>query len=107
MDLHHPILREFPEHRETAKLLKARDENFRKWFDEYHTVDDAIYRIEEEIDFASDEDIEALKKRRAWLKDRIYHAINHANSMEAPLPQPPAASMPERLSTSAGPAPPL
>ena len=76
MDLHHPILKEFPEHRETIRKLKG-DERFRKWFEEYHTLDDAICRIEEEIDFATDQEIEDMKKRRAWLKDKIYHAITH------------------------------
>ena len=77
MDLHHPILREFPEHRETIKQLKAADERFRKMFEEYHTIDDAIYRIEEDIDFATDQEIEELKLRRARLKDYIYFAIRH------------------------------
>jgi uncharacterized protein YdcH (DUF465 family) len=85
MDLHHPILREFPEHRETIKRLKAGGDRFRKSFEEYHSLDEAIYRIEEEIDFATDQEIEELKKRRAWLKDWIYHSIMHA---------PPAGSVP-------------
>ena len=54
MDLHHPILREFPEHREIIRRLKGSDDHFRKMFDEYHRLDDAVYRIEEEIDFAID-----------------------------------------------------
>ena len=77
MDLHHPILREFPEDREIIKRLKASDERFRKMFEEYHQLDDAIYRIEEEIDFATDQEMEEMKKRRAWLKDQIYYAIRH------------------------------
>src|SRR5437763_4658774 len=89
IDLHHSILREFPEYRDTVKLLKAGDENFRRMFDEYHTLDEAIYRIEEEIDFATDQEIEELKKRRAWLKDKIYHSIRHARQMVSfPRPQP-------------------
>jgi uncharacterized protein YdcH (DUF465 family) len=87
--LHHSILREFPEYRDTVKLLKAGDVNFRKMFDEYHTLDEAIYRIEDEIDFASDQEIEELKKRRAWLKDRIYQSIRHTKVMDHTLrPQP-------------------
>ena len=78
MDLHHPIVREFPEYRETVKKLKAGNENFRKMFEEYHTLDEAIYRIEEEIDFATDQEIEELKMRRAKLKDYIYHLVRHA-----------------------------
>ena len=45
MDLHHPILREFPEHRETIKRLKGSDDNFRQLYEEYHKVDEEIYRI--------------------------------------------------------------
>lgn len=80
MDLHHPILREFPEHRETIKRLKASSDQFRKFFEEYHSLDEAIYRIEEDIDFATDQETEELKKRRAWLKDQIYHAVTCASS---------------------------
>ena len=78
MDLHHPILREFPEHRETIRRLKGSNEHFRNVFDEYHRLDDEVYRIEEEIDFATDQEIEELKMRRAKLKDYIYHLIRHA-----------------------------
>ncbi len=78
MDLHHPILREFPEHRETIRRLKGTDDHFRSIFDEYHRLDDEIYRIEEEIDFATDQEIEELKMRRAKLKDNIYHLIRQA-----------------------------
>ena len=101
MDLHHPILREFPEHRETVKKLKAGDENFRKMFDEYHTLDEAIYRIEEEIDFATDQEIEELKWRRAWLKDHIYHALRHATSGSPVQPARSPVAAREHLSSAA------
>jgi uncharacterized protein YdcH (DUF465 family) len=78
MDLHHPILRELPEHRETISRLRGGSEHFRNLYDEYHKLDDEIYRIEEEIDFATDQEIEELKMRRAKLKDYIYHLIHHA-----------------------------
>jgi hypothetical protein len=78
MDLHHPILREFPEHREVIRRLKGSNEHFRNVFDEYHRLDDEIYRIEEDIDFATDQEIEELKMRRAKLKDYLYHIIRHA-----------------------------
>ena len=78
MDLHHPILREFPEHREIIRRLKGSDDHFRRMFDEYHRLDDSVYCIEEEIDFATDQEIEELKMRRAKLKDYIYHIIRHA-----------------------------
>jgi len=81
MDLHHPILREFPEHREVIRRLKGSSDHFRSVFDEYHRLDDEIYRIEEEIDFATDQEIEELKMRRAKLKDYIYHIVRHAPPM--------------------------
>jgi uncharacterized protein len=78
MDLHHPILREFPEHRDAIKRLQGSDAHFRHLYEEYHRLDDEIYRIEEEIDFATDQEIDELKMRRAKLKDYIYHIIKHA-----------------------------
>jgi uncharacterized protein len=84
MDLHHPILREFPEHRDIIKRLKAGDDSFRKWFDEYHALDDAICRIEEEVDFATDQEIDEMKLRRAKLKDWIYYAVLRAEPVTQP-----------------------
>ena len=78
MDLHHPILREFPEHRDAIQRLKGSNEHFRHMYDEYHRLDDEIYRIEEEIDFATDQEIEERKMRRAKLKDYMYHIIRHS-----------------------------
>ena len=75
MDLHHPLLKEFPDRRDVIQWLKVSDEDFRKMFDEYHQVDDAVCRIEEEVDFATDQQIEELKMRRTLLQDRLYHLI--------------------------------
>jgi len=80
MDLHHPLLKEFPEHRETIQWLKVSDEQFRTKFDEYHQADDKICRIEEEIDFATDQETDELKMRRALLKDQLYRQLRGAPS---------------------------
>jgi uncharacterized protein YdcH (DUF465 family) len=85
MDLHHPITREFPRHLETIKQLKSTDDKFRKAFNEYHRLDDSIYRIEEDIDFASDQEIEELKTERARLKDWIFHALQQAHPKASPM----------------------
>jgi uncharacterized protein YdcH (DUF465 family) len=87
MDLHHPILREFPEHREIIRRLKGASDHFRSLFDEYHRLDDEIYRIEEDIDFATDQEIEELKMRRTKLKDYIYHLVRHAPPVVAHIPE--------------------
>lgn len=81
MDLHHPILKEFPEYRDTIRYLKGCDEHFRKMYEEYHRLDDAVCRIEEEIEYATDQELEELKMRRAKLKDHIYHMLRRAGSV--------------------------
>jgi uncharacterized protein YdcH (DUF465 family) len=83
MDLHHPLLKEFPEHREFMLWLKVSDEEFRRMFDEYHQVDDAICRIEEQVDFATDQETDELKMKRAWLKDQMYRQIRRPASAVA------------------------
>jgi uncharacterized protein YdcH (DUF465 family) len=78
MDLHHPIVREFPQYREIIRHLKGANSQFRVAFEEYHSLDDAVCRIEEEVEFATDQEIEELKMRRAKLKDYLYHEIRHS-----------------------------
>ena len=78
MDIHHPFLSEFPEHRETVRHLRLSDNVFRKMFEEYHQVDDLICRIEEEIEFATDQEIDELKFKRARLKDALYSAVSRS-----------------------------
>jgi uncharacterized protein len=85
MDLHHPIIREFPEYRDTIRRLKGSSAHFRNLYDEYHRLDDAICRIEEEIDYATDQEIEEMKMRRAKLKDYIYHLLRHAPPLSPTL----------------------
>jgi hypothetical protein len=83
MDLHHPILREFPEHRDIIKRLQG-NEHFRNLYTEYHRLDDEICRIEEEVEFATDQEIDERKMRRAKLKDYLYHLILHPPTELAP-----------------------
>lgn len=75
MDIHHPFVSEFPEHRETIRSLKLADATFRVRFEEYHKVDDEICRIEEEIEYATDQELDELKFKRAKLKDALYAAV--------------------------------
>ncbi len=75
MDIHHPFVSEFPEHREIIRHLRLSDNHFREMFEEYHQLDDEICRIEEEIEFATDQEIDELKFKRAKLKDALYSAV--------------------------------
>ena len=80
MDLHHPFVAEFPGHRETIRSLKLADGKFRQMFEEYHQLDDEICRIEEDIEFATDQQIDELKFKRAKLKDALYSAVQKHES---------------------------
>jgi hypothetical protein len=75
MDLHHPFVIEFPVHRETIRSLKLADANFRQMFEDYHALDDEICRIEEDLEFATDQQLDQLKYKRAQLKDALYIAV--------------------------------
>jgi hypothetical protein len=78
MDIHHPFLSEFPQHREIVRHLRLSDNKFREMFEEYHQLDDAVCRIEEEIEFATDQAFDELKFKRAKLKDALYSAVSRA-----------------------------
>ncbi len=74
-DLHHPFVKEFPAHRETIRSLKLADGKFRAAFEAYHQLDDEICRIGEEVEFATDQQIDEMKFKRAKLKDALCAAI--------------------------------
>jgi hypothetical protein len=80
MDLHHPFVIEFPNHRETIRSLKLGDGKFREMFDQYHLLDDEICRIEEDVEFATDQQLDELKYKRAKLKDALYIAVQKHES---------------------------
>jgi len=80
MDLHHPFVAEFPEHRETIRSLKLADGKFRQMFEEYHHLDDEICRVEEDVEFATDQQIDEMKFKRAKLKDALYTAMQKHES---------------------------
>lgn len=75
MDLHHPFTAEFPGHSESIRALQLADERFGAQFEEYHHLDDRICRIEEDLEYATDQQIDELKFKRAQLKDVLYAAV--------------------------------
>lgn len=77
---HHDLAHEFPEYKQTIHDLKVEDAHFQKLVEAYHQYDKEIYRIEAEIEAASDERLEDLKKQRIHLKDKIYHILKQHNA---------------------------
>jgi uncharacterized protein YdcH (DUF465 family) len=83
MDLHHPFVKEFPAHSDTIRMLRLADGQFRAAFEEYHKLDDEICRIEEDVEYASDQQIDELKFKRAKLKDSLYAAVRKREDVSA------------------------
>jgi uncharacterized protein YdcH (DUF465 family) len=75
MDLHHPLLSEFPELKQAIIRLIAKDEDFRLRLKEYDQIDDQVAQIEEERIYATDCELETLKMKRVQLKDALLHTL--------------------------------
>ena len=71
-NLHHDIGTEFPELKDRIHVLKTENAHFAKLYAAYEEVDNAVVRVEQESDPATDGHTEDLKKRRAKLKDEIF-----------------------------------
>lgn len=67
----HELHEEFPEAANTLHALKTSDAHFARLADEYHTVNREVHRIETDVEPASDDVLEDLKKKRLNLKDQI------------------------------------
>jgi len=71
----HEIAEEFPELKTRIHDLKVSDNHFARLFDEYHTVNREVHRIEAAGIDTSDEAFEDLKKKRLHLKDELYRML--------------------------------
>jgi uncharacterized protein YdcH (DUF465 family) len=71
----HDLIHELPEHKETIHRLKMEDNHFARLFDEYHTTDKQVHRIEENIETPSDDFTSKQKAHRLALKDQLFKMI--------------------------------
>ncbi len=72
----HHLLHEFPEFTDKIADLRANNEAFHHLMDEYDWLDSHIRNLEEVCTPVSDFHIEEMKKRRLYLKDKLYRALN-------------------------------
>lgn len=72
---HHPLASEFPEFKDKIHELKQDSARFTRLFGDYEQVDKTVVRIENQVEAASDEELEQLKKTRLALKDELYRLI--------------------------------
>ena len=76
----HELADEFPQDHDILHRLKLENAHFVTLADRYHDVNREIHRIESEVDAASDERTEALKKQRLGLIDDISKLVAAARS---------------------------
>ena len=67
----HGLHEEFPQAAATISHLRIADAHFARLADGYDHLNREIHRIEAEVEPASDEALEGLKKKRLKLKDEI------------------------------------
>ncbi len=67
----HELHDEFPDAGEALHNLKTSNAHFGKIAHEYHLANREIHRIESDVEPASDERLEDLKKRRLTMLDEI------------------------------------
>jgi uncharacterized protein YdcH (DUF465 family) len=72
---HHPLAAEFPGYKDKIHELKHDSARFTRLFGDYEQVDKAVVRLENQVETASDEELEQLKKTRLALKDELYRLI--------------------------------
>jgi len=68
---HHPLIAEFPEHREGIHSLKLSNAHFNRLASDFELIDKAITRVENGEEPVGDVALEVMKKQRLALKDAI------------------------------------
>jgi len=68
----------FPEFGARISELKVEDRHFGAMADQYDSLNHEVHRIETDLEPASDEVLEDLKKQRLAVKDQIFQALTQA-----------------------------
>ena len=71
----HELADEFPELKQRIHDLKVSDAHFARLFDEYHSLNREVHRVEAAGINTSDEEYENLKLVRLRLKDELYEML--------------------------------
>ncbi len=76
----HDLHAEFPNDGDILHDLKMSDQHFQTVSDRYHDINKEIHRIEAEVEAASDERSEELKKQRLLILDEVAAMISKAKT---------------------------
>ncbi|AHG75016.1 DUF465 domain-containing protein [Mannheimia varigena] len=70
----------FPEFRDLITELKQSDAHFTRLFDKHNELDQRIKNMEANIEIATQEEVETLKKEKLHLKDQIYSILKQKSA---------------------------
>ncbi len=68
----HELHEEFPDLGAKISALKVSDAHFARMAEEYHVLNRSIHRVETRVEAMEDLAIEALRKQRLMLKDKLF-----------------------------------
>ncbi len=71
----HELAAEFPDLKDRIHEMKVNNAHFARLFDEYHTVNREVHRIEAGGITTGDTQFEELKLKRLNLKDELYKLL--------------------------------
>lgn len=67
----------FPEYRDLITKLKNEDTHFSRLFDKHNEIDQRIKNQEANIELATQQEVETLKKEKLKIKDELYAILRH------------------------------
>ncbi|MEG9545415.1 YdcH family protein [Mannheimia sp. HC-2023] len=70
----------FPEFRDLITKLKQSDAHFSRLFDKHNELDQRIKNMEANIEIATHEEVETLKKEKLHLKDQLYAILKQKSA---------------------------
>lgn len=70
----------FPEFRDLITELKQSDAHFTRLFDKHNELDQRIKNMEANIELATHEEVEVLKKEKLLLKDQLYAILKQKSN---------------------------
>ena len=65
----------FPEYRDLITKLKNEDAHFLRLFDKHNEIDQRIKNQEANIELATQQEVETLKKEKLKIKDELYSIL--------------------------------
>lgn len=68
----HGLAEEFPDQALKLSALKEQDAHFAKLVEDYNAVNEKVHRAESRLDLLTEDEEEALRKKRAALKDHVW-----------------------------------